>query len=327
MGVTVTAYPPYHAYPGPSPVLVAPPPILVAVAHPAPQQRLTVALRLIMVVPHLIVLWLLSIAAVVVAFIGWWGALFTARLPGFAVSFLSGYLRWSTRVAAYLMLLTDAYPPFTPDEVPGYPVQVAIPEPQRLNRAAVLFRFILLIPVAIVSGVVRYGTGVMAIIAWLITLVAGRLPISFHLAYVAALRFQTRFYGYQLMLTPAYPGGLYGDTPGTVTWADAAAPGFDAPATGYGTPGGYGVPGGYGAAGGYGVPGGYGVAGGYGPAGGYNPGPGFQPAAWPLPLTSAAKVLVTTFIVLGAICIIVQNVYNNATANNSQTQTAIMIDL
>ena len=305
----MAAYRPYQAYPGPAPALITPPPILVAAADSAPQQRFGVFLRLILVVPHLIVLCLLSVAAVFVAFIGWWGALFTARLPQFAVNFLSGYVRWSTRVTAYMLLLTDAYPPFTPDDDPSYPVRVAFPEPQRLNRAAVFFRFILMIPVAILNSIVHYGTGVMALIAWLVTLFTGRLPTSFHLAYVAALRFQTRFYGYQLMLTPAYPGGLYGDGPGTVAWADTPAPAFGAPAPGYSTPGDYGTPG-------------------YEAAGEYSRGPGFQPVTWLLPLTSAAKALVTTFIVLGVICLIGQNVYNNSThTNNGQTTNFVMIDL
>ena len=309
MGVTVTAYPPYQpyqAYPGPAAAPIAPPPILVAVAAPAPQRRLLVALRLILVVPHLIMLFLISIAAFVAAFIGWWGALFTGRLPRFAVNFLSGYLRWSTRVSAYMMLLTDVYPPFTPDDDPGYPVRVAIPEPQRLNRAAVFFRAILLTPVAIFSSIIRYGTMVMALVAWVITLATGRLPYSFHLAYVAALRFQTRFNGYEFMLTPAYPSGLYGDGPDAAGWADAAPRGFGAPAFGYGTPGGYG---------------------GYEQAQA-DPAPGAQASPWLLPLTSAGKALVTTFIVIGALCLIGQNVYDNTTLNNGQpTTNAVLISV
>ena len=77
----MAAYPPYQTYPGPAPALITPPPILVAAADPAPQQRLTVFLRFILLLPHLIVLCLMGIAVLVVAFIGWWGALFTARLP------------------------------------------------------------------------------------------------------------------------------------------------------------------------------------------------------------------------------------------------------
>jgi hypothetical protein len=145
----VTAFSPYQAYPGPAPVPVTPPPILVAVADPVPQRRLTVAFRLILAVPHIFILYWVSLAGGIVAFIGWWGALFTGRLPQFAVTFLSGLLRWTTRVQAYNFLLTDVYPPFTLDDDPAYPVRVAIPEPQRLNRAAVFFRHFLALPVHI----------------------------------------------------------------------------------------------------------------------------------------------------------------------------------
>ncbi|MCW2890578.1 MAG: hypothetical protein JWO75_67 [Actinomycetia bacterium] len=316
----MTAYPPYQAYPGPAPVLITPPPVLVVAADPAPQRRVTVFFRLILAIPHLFLLYWLYLAAGIVAFIGWWVALFTGRLPQFAVTYLSGVLRWTARVYAYDYLLTDAYPPFTFDDDPTYPVRVAIPEPQRLNRAAVFFRYFLILPVGILAGIVISGAStLMSFIAWLIALVAGQLPPSLYLAYVAVVRFQTRYYAYWWMLTPAYPGGLYGDKPGSVAWADqlptAPAPrfatpqgygapqGYD-PSQGYGTPG-YGAPAGYGAPSGYGAPDpGYGAPAGYGAPGGYGVRPLFQPATWLLPLTTAAKKLVTTFIVLGSLTLV-----------------------
>src|SRR5689334_6047030 len=120
-GITVTTYSPYQSYPGPAPVLTAPPPVLVAVAEPVPQRRVTVAFRILLAIPHLFVLYWLLVAAGIVAFIGWWGALFTGRLPQFAVTFLSGVVRWATRVHAYNYLLTDVYPPFTLEDDPTYP--------------------------------------------------------------------------------------------------------------------------------------------------------------------------------------------------------------
>jgi Domain of unknown function (DUF4389) len=325
----VTAFSPYQAYPaGPDPVTSSgPPPILVAVADPAPQRRVTVAFRLILAIPHFIALYVLSIAAFVILIIGWFGALFSGRLPEFADSFIAGYLRWTVRVYAYLLLLTDAYPPFTLDEDAAYPVRLGIPPAQPLNRAAVFFRIILCIPAYIVAMVLIYGAGTLiSFIAWLVTLVAGRLPDSFHLAFAAVLRYSTRSSGYFWLLTPAYPRGVYGDRPGATTWADAqpaagapAAYGYGAPGQGYQAPGqGYGTPGqgyGYGnpAQGyGYGAPGsaygnpGYGAPYGSQPVpGGYGPQPvfpqNFQPANWALLLTSGARRLVTLFIVLGAV--------------------------
>jgi len=290
-------YSPYSAYPSPEAELPAqsgPLPVLVSVADRAPQSRVTVFFRLVMLIPHLVVLYFVGIAAGVVAFIGWWGALFTGRLPQFAENFLTGYVRWYTRVNAYGLLLTDVYPPFSLEDDPGYPVRIAVPPAQRLNRAAVFFRFILLIPAAIVTAVVTYGAAtIMGFVAWLITLVAGRLPDSFHNAYSAVLRYLARVYGYYLMLTPAYPAKLYGDIPGTQTWADTAPgaavqPGFGTPESLYGGPA---------AQGGYGYP----AQAGYGYAAQYGAQPISQPANWLLVLPAAAKHLMTAFIVLGAV--------------------------
>lgn len=77
------------------------------------RSRLTVFFRLIMVIPHAIVLYILQFVANLLVFIGWFVALFIGRLPAFIHSFLAGYLRWSTRATAYVNLLTDDYPPFS----------------------------------------------------------------------------------------------------------------------------------------------------------------------------------------------------------------------
>ena len=205
----------------------------VAAAEPARQRRATVAFRLILVVPHMFLLFFLGIAALVVAFLGWWGALFTGRLPEFAVNYLSGFMRWVLRYQAYLYLLTDVYPPFTLDDVPEYPVRLAIPERQRLNRAAVFFRFILAIPGMIVSAVATEGASSLVLfVAWLIALVNGHLPRPLHQALTALLRYQMRFYCYYWMLTPAYPRGLFGDAPGM----PPAAAGYAPQDGGYGAP-------------------------------------------------------------------------------------------
>jgi hypothetical protein len=208
-------------------------PVELAAAGPAPQRRWTVLIRWIMLFPHYVVLYVLSIVAAVVAFIGWWGALFTGRLPEFAVSYLSGFTRWSTRVQAYALLLTDQYPPFSLDDDPSYPVRIAIPPQDGLNRVAILFRVILVIPASLLNAFVAIGgTTIVAFIAWLIALITGKLPTSLHQAYTAILRYTTRYNCYFYMLTAAYPRGLFGDgvaIPPTGDFAPVAS-GDEAPA-------------------------------------------------------------------------------------------------
>src|SRR5207302_882634 len=178
-----------------------------AFAGPAPQSRLTVLFRIFMALPHLVVLVLLGIAAYVVAIIGWFGALFTGRLPVFAADFLLGYLRWQTRASAYMVLLTDVYPPFSLEDA-DYPVRVAA-MPGRLNRLAVLFRLFLLIPCWIVQSIVSDGAfTIFQVVSWLIVLIKGQMPAALYQALAAALRYGARTLGFAFMLTSAYPAGL-----------------------------------------------------------------------------------------------------------------------
>jgi hypothetical protein len=188
-----------------------PAPVLVSFPGPARQRRPTVAFRAILAVPQLLALSILSAAGGVVAFISWWAALFTGQLPDWASELLTGLVRWSARVSAYLYLVTDAYPPFTLDDA-DYPVRL-LTKPTRLNRLAVLFRCFLLLPVALVAGVASIGLAVLSVVAWVITVITGRMPTALQEAFSAIIRFTARYAGYAYMVTPEYPAGLYGDPP------------------------------------------------------------------------------------------------------------------
>lgn len=63
-------------------------------------------------IPHFIALAVVSFAVAVVVFIGWWAVLFTGSFPRGLHDFVAGWLRWSARVSAYWMSLTDDFPAF-----------------------------------------------------------------------------------------------------------------------------------------------------------------------------------------------------------------------
>jgi len=73
---------------------------------------------LILVLPHILVLIVLAIAAVLVGVIAFFAVLFTGQWPAGLRDFVVGVARWWLRVEAYLLLLTDQYPPFTTDDQP-----------------------------------------------------------------------------------------------------------------------------------------------------------------------------------------------------------------
>ncbi|MEW8979265.1 MAG: DUF4389 domain-containing protein [Symbiobacterium sp.] len=86
--------------------------------HPARSSRLLMLLmplKPLFLLPHLVILWLLSVAAVAVMLVAWFAVVLTGRYPRALWDFMVGYNRWNVRVQAWLMGLTDAYPPFSLD--------------------------------------------------------------------------------------------------------------------------------------------------------------------------------------------------------------------
>lgn len=89
-------------------------PVAVEVVDPvAARNRLTVGLRLLLVIPHLIVLFFVVSGWWITSTIAWVAILLTTRYPEGLYGFGVGVLRWVIRVEAYLLLLVDEYPPFS----------------------------------------------------------------------------------------------------------------------------------------------------------------------------------------------------------------------
>jgi hypothetical protein len=177
---------------------------------PAAQRRWTVLLRGILLIPHFVVLYFVGIAAAVVSVIGWVATLIQGWLPEWIADFLTVYIGYRVRVGASLLLLVDRYPPFVTAE-PSYPVRIDVRlRPQ--NRLTVLFRLILAIPAAALSGILGYGWAALSFFLWLAVLIAGRTPRAVFEASAAYLRFLYRYEAYVYLLTSSYPKRLFGDT-------------------------------------------------------------------------------------------------------------------
>ena len=68
----------------------------------------------LLAIPHYVVLFFLSIGAILVAIFAWFAILFSGRYPRSLFEYIAGVLRWHNRVGAYaFLLITDRYPPFS----------------------------------------------------------------------------------------------------------------------------------------------------------------------------------------------------------------------
>jgi len=95
-----------------------------------------------------------------VAIVGWFGALFTGELPGFAEDFLSGVVRWGARVSGTSTLPHHDYRAYTLEQEPNYAIQIAVPpacaaQPPRRPE----FASSCVIPGAIVAGLAGSASG------------------------------------------------------------------------------------------------------------------------------------------------------------------------
>jgi hypothetical protein len=190
---------------------VAPLPLLVILPERAKQRRWTVLLRGILAIPLEVVVIAVGIAAAVCVVLGWFAALVLGRAPEFVRTIVTVYLRMILRLEAYLFFLTDRFPPFSVDEAPEYHARLAVPPATPLNRAAVLFRLILVIPASIAVRIVGLGVYVVAFFAWFAVLITGWLPKPVHEVFQVFTRYELRVVAYLGLLVPTYPGEVFGD--------------------------------------------------------------------------------------------------------------------
>jgi hypothetical protein len=179
-------------------------PIRLVVNDDLQRTRLTVFFRAILAIPLLLwaVLW--AVIAVLAYIVNWFATLFMGRSPDGLHNFLATFLRYTTHVRAYLLLVADPYPKFTGTEG-TYPVDLEVDPPQRQNRWTVFFRGILAIPALLLSNILSQINQLLAVFSWFVALITGRVPEGLRNFAALAMRIETQTYAYVLLLTQRYP--------------------------------------------------------------------------------------------------------------------------
>ena len=85
-------------------------------------------LRIILAIPHALVLGILGFVFFIVWIIAAISILANGTYPDWAFNFIRGYLKWNARVLAYMASLVDEYPPFSFEDGSA-PVATASPPP------------------------------------------------------------------------------------------------------------------------------------------------------------------------------------------------------
>jgi hypothetical protein len=174
--------------------------------NPEPN-RWTTFFRLILAIPWLIVGAFWGLVLAFTHLFAWVAIIVLGRYPQWLYDFNSGVVRFSIRISAWIYLQTDQWPPFGLSDDPNYPIRVNIsPAAERQSRLKALFRWILVLPVALVLS---YGTSYIQMlagaVAWLTIVFRGYLPQGLHDMMTFVNSFHARVFGYLMFLTDDYP--------------------------------------------------------------------------------------------------------------------------
>jgi hypothetical protein len=202
----------------------------LSVDYPERLDRVTTAFRLIWVIPIAIVLSALSAQVTstvtivnttgqVVSQVNRTGGgvaaglfaatllmiLFRRRYPHWWFDFALQLSRFSARVGAYLVLLTDRYPSTVEEQ--SVHLDLDYPDAEKdLNRWLPLVKWFLVIPHLIVLAFLGLGAVVAVVLAWFAILFTGRYPRGLFDYVVGVGRWALRVQAYAtLLVTDEYP--------------------------------------------------------------------------------------------------------------------------
>src|SRR5262245_42326531 len=178
-------------------------PITMVVTDDLGRSRLTVFFRLLLAIPHLVVVLLWGIVVEVAVVVAWFAALFTQNVPGGLHDFMARFLRYATRVSAYVLLLADPFPQFGSGG--SYPLDLHVAGAQPQTRVTVFFRIFLAIPALVLTYVFRTVNNVIAFLACVYCLAKGRMHEGMRNTSAWLLRYEVQTYAYLLLLTGRYP--------------------------------------------------------------------------------------------------------------------------
>ncbi len=194
-------------------------PASLNIDYPKKLDRVSTFFRLFLVIPILI---LFSILAASGASEGWGEAgkemakgsggivtglfaatllmiLFRQRYPRWWFDFALELNRFSLRITAFALLLTDQYPSTV--EQQAVHLDLAYPDAKKLNRWLPLVKWLLAVPHYLVLAVLTFVAAFVTIIAWFAILFTGRYPRDLFEFVVGVKRWSWRVNAYVLLLT------------------------------------------------------------------------------------------------------------------------------
>ncbi len=160
-------------------------------------------------IPHLFIMFFVSIWAAILTFLAFWVILFTGKYPKSWYEFQIGCLSWSSRFLASFLNLIDGYPQIGPGGS-NPSITLNAPYPESLSRVTLILKVLFgWLYVAIPHGFCLFFRliwgFVLVFLAWWVVLFTGKYPQGFFNYQVGTLRWSLRYSLYLGLLSDKYP--------------------------------------------------------------------------------------------------------------------------
>ncbi|MDA1060355.1 MAG: DUF4389 domain-containing protein [bacterium] len=168
-----------------------------------------VGIKNLALIPHMIALFFMQIAASVVMIIGVFAVLFTGKYPKGMQEFIVGVMRWQWKIMSYYVCMSAKYPPFTKNSG-DYPADLQVEHQERSSRLMALLtlipiKYIMLIPHIVVFYVLELITAVCIFLGFFLTLFTGKYPMFAEKWVLRLMNYGLRIGAYFMCMTDKYP--------------------------------------------------------------------------------------------------------------------------
>jgi uncharacterized protein DUF4389 len=171
-----------------------------------PRSRAKAFFRIILAIPWMIVGAVYGVVGLVLTLVSWICVVVLGRYPDRLYGWMSGLMRYSARLGAFVLLLTDQWPTFGWGVEPEHPVKLAIaPRAESQSRLKAFFRVILAVPLFVLSYGINFIMEGGAIASWLTIVFRGYQPAWLEAAMTAAYGWNLRINAYMVLITDVYP--------------------------------------------------------------------------------------------------------------------------
>jgi hypothetical protein len=169
-----------------------------------PRNRGTVAIRIILAIPHLLIVGVWGYAIELVSVIHWFIQVFTGKRNQGLFNFTNRYLAYASHVNTYVGLLFDDYPGFI-DDAGKTPVQYNLDYDESVNRLTAGLRIIWAIPALIVAIVLGIAVFFVTLLTWFTILITGKHPRGQFDFQLKVNRYTMQANAYIGLMTDDYP--------------------------------------------------------------------------------------------------------------------------